>query len=283
MKRPRTGRGRWEQGVIPTGIHMVAAHVPGWMLVLTRLTGIFLFSPMLGSRTVPANAKIFLALGLSFCVYPTLLIQGTVPWPVGAPGEVAGLSLWSVAGVVGVELLIGLVIGYGASMPLMGVQLGGRVIDQQMGLGLASVLNPEFNEEAGIVSEVLFLFAMSIFLTLGGHRVMLATLVGSFGTVPLGGLGVGSDLLGLVVGVTAAAFDVALRVAGPVLCLMLLETLSLGFIAKTVPQMNILSVGFVLRILIGAAVLIGSIGVIGGVCAEVIESTLEQVMLLFMR
>jgi flagellar biosynthetic protein FliR len=257
------------------------AHLPAWLLVLFRLTGMFMFAPMFGSVTIPARVKVFLALGLSFCVYPMLLTPGSASAGLILPFIESGLGLWSVVSSVSMELLIGIVIGYGASLPLIGVQIGGRVVDQQMGLGLAGVLNPEFNEQTGVVSQFYFMLALAVFVILGGHRVILMTLVGSFGRVPLGGLSVDGQLLGLVVGLMETVFEMAFRISGPLLCLIFLQTVAMGFIARTVPQMNILSIGFALRILIGALVLIGSIGVINGVFVTSMRQTLRQIQLFF--
>ena len=91
----------------------------------------FVFAPVFGSRALPTRFKIFLALGLSFCVYPILLTPGSSSAQLIAPVIASGLSLWSLAGIVAMELLIGIVIGYGASLPLIGIQIGGRMMDQR--------------------------------------------------------------------------------------------------------------------------------------------------------
>ncbi len=248
-------------------------HLPAWLLVLFRLTGMFVFAPVFGSQAIAGRIKVFMALGLSFCIYPTLLAPGSASAPLVLPIVNGGLSLWSLVPVVAMELLIGLVIGYGASLPLIGVQIAGRVVDQQMGLGLAGIINPEFNAQTGIVSEFLFMMALAVFVILGGHRVMLAILVGSFSKIPLAGMWVDGHLLDLVIGMLVTVFDLALRVSAPVLCLIFLETVAMGFIARTVPQMNILSIGFALRIMVGAILLIGTVSIKNQVVIEAFRQT----------
>jgi len=259
---------------LPVSIEPLLAHLPVWAMVLFRLTGIFVFAPVFGSRIVPRMVKVFLALGLSFCIYPMLLTPGSASAQLMVPVIESGLSMWSLLGTVASELLIGLVIGFGATLPLVGMQIGGRVIDQQMGLGLAGVLNPEFGEQTGIISEFFATLAMAIFLILGGHQVVLITLIGSFQRIPLGGFWIDGPVLMLLVGLMTTIFDMALRIAAPLLCLIFLETIAMGFIARTVPQMNILSIGFALRIVIGAVLLVGSISLYGNIYA----TTLKQVL-----
>ena len=266
---------------LPISFQPLLAHLPAWMLVLFRLTGIFFFSPVFGSRTVLAPVKVFLALGLSFCIYPILLTPGSKSAALIGPVIDSGLGLWLLVGTVAVELLIGIVIGFGASLPLIGVQVGGRMVDQQLGMGLAGVYNPDFNEQTGIVSQLYFMMALAIFVILGGHRVIVATLVGSFSRIPLGGLAVDGRLLDLVAAMMATVFDLAIRVSGPLLCLVLLQTVAMGFIARTVPQMNILSIGFPLRIVVGILLLIGAVGIEGSVYMDALLSVMEQMRIFF--
>ncbi len=266
---------------MPIDLQPVVMHLPAWGLVLFRLTGIFIFAPVFGSSAVPGRVKLFLALGLSFCIYPMLLhpSSGAASGIITLLGS--GFHLWSLPVAVAMELLIGLVIGYAASLPMIALQLGGRAIDQQMGLGFAGVVNPEFNEQTGVVSEFYFVLAMAVFLILGGHRVLLITLVGSFERIPLGGFVPNGHLLSLVIGMLSTVFDLAMRVSAPVLCLIFLETVAMGFIARTVPQMNILSIGFPVRIIMGAVLLIAIMGLTTQLGARALQDTLEQLMRFF--
>lgn len=256
-------------------------HLPAWLMVLFRISGIFLFAPLLGATTIPARVKVFLALGLSLCVYPLLLSPDRPAAPLVRAAIDTPLHLWGLGAAVAVELLIGLVIGYGASLPIIAAQVGGHVIDQQIGLGLAGVFNPELGEQSGVVGEFFFLTALTIFVIIGGHRVMLVTLAGSFDHVPLGGFADMHGMLLMTLGLLSAMFDLALRVAAPLLAIIFLETVAMGFIARTVPQMNIMSIGFALRILIGLAVLIPTVGAQMHVVVEGIRRNLDLLRLFF--
>lgn len=279
---------------MPIDLTPILNHLPAWLLVMFRITGIFMMAPMFGSRTIPAKIKILFALGLSIAIYPILLSPGK---PAAVPGLEAsllgarppsvpvfidhGLSLWTVAPAVAMELMVGLLIGYSVSLPLVGMQMGGRIIDQQMGLGVAGIFNPELNEQSGVVSQFFFITALAIFLISGGHYVILATLVDSFGQVPLGGFRPDGHMLDLIIGLLASMFDMALRVGAPLLCLIFLQTVAMGFVARTVPQMNILSIGFALRIMVGALLLIGAVKIMAGVFEDGLLSALDSIRLFF--
>lgn len=220
-------------------------HVPAFAMVLCRLTGIFIFAPVFGSSVLPLRVKALMALVLAACLYP--IIPPQLP---------LALDLGTIGFAIGSEILIGLVIGYGASMPLIAMQLGGQMMGHQLGLGLAQVLNPEFDEQTEVLSQFLFISALAIFLLLNGHHAMLGALVSSYHSVPLGGYVPDGNLIVLITGMLSATFELAIRVAAPLLCIVFLETVAMGFIARTVPQMNILSLGFPMRILIGMALLV---------------------------
>jgi flagellar biosynthetic protein FliR len=236
---------------------------------------------MYGSRLIPLRVKTMLAFLLSLCVYPTLL---RVDAPsAGSIEQIidGGIGLWGMAGAVGAELMIGLIIGFGANLPLIGMQVSGRIVDQQIGLGIGGVFNPDLDDESGVVGEFYFVSALAVFLLLGGHRVLLSTLVDSFGRVPLTGFTADGHMLDLLVGLLASMFDLALRVAGPLLCLVFLGTVAMGFIARTVPQMNILSVGFPVRILIGMIVIVGAIDTGMDVFHQTLRKSLSDLSVFF--
>ncbi len=269
---------------MPIDLTPILAHAPAWLLVLFRLTGIFVIAPMIGSETIPRQVKVFLALGLSFCVYPMLLSPGHGHhFATAHLGEVInhGVPLWSMVGMIAVELLIGFAIGYAASLPIIGLQIGGQVIDQQMGLGFAGIVNPEMDEEAGIVARTLFMLALTIFILMGGHRAMFAALIGSFDKIPLGGFDNFSGLTVMMVGLLGVIFDMAVRVAAPMLCVMFLVQLSLGFIMRTVPQINVLSVGFIVRILLGATFMTAFVAIAAGVFSETVRQVMSTMLRFF--
>jgi flagellar biosynthetic protein FliR len=240
-----------------------------------RLTGIFMLAPVFGSATIPRTVKVMLVLTLSFCIYPMLLNPGHESAAMLAPIIDHGLSLWRLLPDIALELLVGLVIGYCASLPLIGMQVGGDIIDKQIGIGFADVVNPETGEQSGVIANVLFMMALAIFLIFGGHRVMLMVLIGSFNSVPIGGFQDFEGLVVMVVGMLTVAFHTGFRIAAPLLCFIFLETVAMGFIARTVPQLNIMSVGFTIRILNGTLLLIAMTAIVAWVYAGQMAAMLE--------
>lgn len=233
---------------MPDSMTYLLPHMVAFMLVAFRMAGIFMLAPMFGSNLIPVQVKALLSVVLAFCVYPIL-----------PPQPAVHLTMMTLPVTIGSEMLIGLVIGFGASLPLIAMQLGGLMMGQQLGLGFAQVVNPEYGENTDVVGQMLFLAALTIFILMNGHHALLTTLVHSFSSVPLGGYMPGADVLQVMTGLLAAMFELGVRVAAPLLCLVFLETVAMGFIARTVPQLNILSLGFPLRIIIGFMLVIALI------------------------
>jgi len=264
---------------LPVDLTPILPYVPVWLMILFRLTGIFVLAPVLGSSTVPRMIKVFLALGLSFAVWPMLWVDAEASRHLAA--AVQGLDLWSLGLLVALELLIGYVIGYAASLPLTGMQLGGHVVDQQMGLAAAQLFNPEFDDQTGVTGQLLFMFALALFVAAGGLNVMLHTLAQTFRHVPLGGFASFDQIVTMVVGMITIMFELGLRIAAPLLCLMFLISVGMGFLMRTVPQFNILSVGFAIRILASLIIMMMLIGAIAGAYGNMAGQILGELMRLF--
>lgn len=247
----------------------ILPHVLPFAAALARMSGLFIFAPLLGSQVIPMRIKAALAFLMTLCVYPMLA-------PEAPPLMV--VDLISLIPLLVGEALIGLTIGLLASTPIVFLQMGGLLMGQQMGLGIARVFNPATDTESDIIGQILLYVAMGVFLSLGGLELMHAALVGSFDRVGPGEFLQRPSPLPVLVGVTSAGMELAVRVAAPVIAIIFLETLATGFLMKTVPQLNILSFGFPVKILMGLVVLVASVGPIGEATVNSVQSTLDVVL-----
>lgn len=246
----------------------ILEHAPGFALVLARLTGLFIFAPLLSSAVVPRQFKVMLSLAMALVLYPTIDHAWSVP---------RSIDFYELGPLLASELLIGLSIGVLASIPLMTAQLAGIIMGQQMGLGLASVFNPAVDFEGDSLGQILFFIAMASYLAAGGLEVVYGTLLTTFRTVPLGGFSAMHTPLDLLLDITSSGFAVALRLSLPVLLILFLETIAAGFIMKTVPALNIMNVGFPIRILLGLFMVISSLVILLEVLMHEIGADLDAV------
>jgi len=222
--------------------------VPTLMLVIFRVAGIFITAPLLSNAAVPVKVKAAMAIVVALAVTARLAVPVTLPadWPTLVLG-------------IGGEMLIGAALGFATNLMFMGVQMGAQQIGQQMGIALANVFNPLAEATTNVMGTLFHLTAVAVFLAIGGHRMMLQGLLGSFEQVPLLGFAMRPAILEVVVGLMTAAFVLAVKVAAPVLVTLMLTSVAMGLIQRTMPQFNILSAGFQVRIL--AAGLVLAVGV----------------------
>lgn len=249
---------------------LIADHAGPFALTTARLSGLLLFGPLLAVATVPVRVRALLLFMLTLSVYPTLDPSQMEPVEL----DLAALG-WAMA----CEMLIGLSIGAVAAVPIAAMEVAGKLIGQQAGLGLATVFNPAVDTESGLLSQLLLYTAILIFLAIGGLEAMFLAVANTFSAVPLGAATPAHAPLDLYVGVLASGFEMAMRVAIPVLCIIFLETLAMGFIMKTMPQLNILSVGFPIKIIAGLMAMIFTITAVNEVAWEEISAAARALLL----
>lgn len=250
-------------------IEPILEHVIPFTLVLFRLAGVFVFAPLLSSFSLPFQAKALIAAALAAAVYPVLPPQWHIP-----PEP----HLFDVLPLVLAETMIGVCIGLIASIPLMVMQMAGVLAGYQMGLGLARSYNPELDMEMDVVGQLLFYMGTGVFLAIGGIDAVFHAVVRSFEFMPAGGFSPEDTPLALYVSVVQAGTELAMRVAAPIVGATLLMMIAMGFIMKTMPQVNILSVGFPAKILVGLFTFVAGLAAIHHVLTEETLDVLRQLM-----
>jgi flagellar biosynthetic protein FliR len=237
-------------------------------LVLTRVSGLVISAPVYGTVETPARIRAFLALIIAVLVMPAQ--WHTV---LETPRTLVDYLLM-VAG----EVLIGLTLGLGIMILFAGMQLAGQVLSQVGGASLAEVLDPTSENNTPLFSEVLRLFALAIFVSIGGHRLVLAGLLDTFQAIPPGGARFAEALPEALSTLAAQSLSLGVRAAAPVVTALLLATLVLGLIGRTAPQLNIISLGFGLNAIVTLGGLALSLGVIAWVFQEQVEPFLESIL-----
>ncbi|MGE5609125.1 MAG: flagellar biosynthetic protein FliR [Bacillota bacterium] len=239
--------------------------LPAFVLVVFRLAGMMLAAPLFGSARVPKRVKLMFALVLAAGLAPS------IPTPP-LPG-----STWQLAaGILG-ELLFGLAIGSALSFVFVAVSWAGEIIGQQMGLGLGQVFDPQFGQSGSVVGDLYFMLTLVIFLCIQGHHAFLRGVRDTFDSLPLLGVALDLNLLDLVTGLLQAATAMAMQLAAPTLVAMLITDVVLGFLSKTVPQINIMSAGLSLRAILGLLVLIVGLALTSDVISQGITDSLREI------
>lgn len=215
--------------------------LPVFLLAASRLGGMLMFLPVFGGYAVPTNVRVLLVIGLAAVVTPLIGVDTTLAW------HPLGLLI-----ALGRELLLGILMGLIVHMCFLGLQLGGQLIAQESGLAFGQVADPTTDVEQTMISSLYIQLGAVVFLIIGGHRALIAAALESFRRIPLLGDNAattsGVELLLDAVGVSG---EMAIRVAAPVLLTLFLINVAMGFISRTVPQFNILTIGFSVKGMVG--------------------------------
>ncbi|GIX02104.1 MAG: hypothetical protein KatS3mg112_1041 [Thermogutta sp.] len=236
------------------------------MLVFIRMTGLVLSAPVLSHRLVPMQVRILLALALAVLILPVV----AVPLP-----QVNNILEFAV--MVASELGVGFVLGLGMMVMIQGMQLAGDIISRMAGLGIGDVYDPTSDSELSGFSQFLFILGTVVFLVTGGEKALLSGILESYAVLKPGVLFSVSDATTLLLDCVTFSFVLAVRVAAPAMAALLTVTLVLGLISRTLPQLNLLMLGFGLNGMAALGTLLLSIGFIVMIFEQDLANTFQRV------
>lgn len=214
--------------------------------VFARMIGFFRFAPVFNRKEMPGMIKIALALLMTVCI--TSLIK---PETMGTEDSLLLSILLNFA--------VGAMIGYMAQLILLAIDAGADMINMQMGLSSAMVLDPTTSSQVSILTKIVSLLGVLIFIHLGGIYWLIRAFMRSFeifpifaSSIPLAKI-VSMDYL---VKMTSNILYMGLQVASPILLATLGQDIILGVISKTAPQVNVFQLSFLFKPVLGAAIMI---------------------------
>ena len=241
------------------------AFIPTFVLAFFRIAGMMLFAPLFGSARIPRRVRVLLAVVLAMSVTP------------GLPPAVLPGTLWAVTAGIAGEMAFGLAMGMIMSFTFIAAQWAGEIVGQQMGFNLSEVFDPQFGAQGSIIGDMYFMLTLVIFLTLGGHHVMLRGLRASFDRFEMLTLGVDGSLFETLIGFFMEATVIAIRLAAPMLMTMLVVDLALGLVGKMMPQLNVMAMGLSLRSALGLVVVILGLSMTTDVIGDAMITAMESV------
>lgn len=194
------------------------------------------------------------------------------------PGLSLPRSVVEYTGLAVIEFAIGLALGLGVFTILSGLQMAGNFIDQQIGVSLGDIFNPEFQTNATLSGQTLHLLGLALFLTVGGHLLLVSALVETFQTFPIGYAHVSAPLIDLLRNLVHESLVLAIHVSAPLILTMAVVGFAMGILGHTIPQINILVVGFPVRALVGLAIFGLAIPGIAEVLTDRIPDTIQLLL-----
>lgn len=222
-------------------MELVTEKLLNFIMVLTRISAFFMVAPIFSWNIIPLRAKA--ALVLLIAIFFSMIKPSSV-----SPD---GICVLEAILLISNEAIYGLALGLIAVLVFTAVKFGGRIIERQMGLAMANILDPltgEMGQPLGMLLEMIFII---LFLSANGHHLFLLIISRSYEAFPAGTM---PSIPILTDGITKAGSTLliaGLRLAGPILAAFLMLMVVLAVLARIAPEMNILFVSLPLRVGLG--------------------------------
>lgn len=212
-----------------------------FLLILSRILGIFLTAPFFNRREIPFNVKAAFSILISYIMLP--LLAGSI--------QIDGMFL-EVLFLAIKEFAMGMIIGISCQMIFNIFFSAGALTDIQMGLSMAQEVDPSSGSQVTNVGSFFNAFAFLLFFTSDAHYIFIRGLINSFELLPLGnGNLYTSNFFTFIIEVMLYVLSASLQLIMPIMIVLFLGNILLAFMAKTMPQMNVFIVGMPFKILIG--------------------------------
>jgi len=213
----------------------------GFTLVLTRISAFFLILPVFGWQAIPMQIKVAATVVLS------VFFAAVVPLGI----DVAEISTLKAMLLLAGEATYGLALGVIVTSLFSVVRLSGQIVEREMGLTMAEILDPLPGENGQPLGGLLEMIFVLLFLSANGHHLFLLLLSKSYTAFPAGTIPTIQTLTGGVLTAGSAMLIAALRLAAPMLAAFMVLMVALALLARLVPEMNILFISMPVRIGLG--------------------------------
>lgn len=244
-----------------------------FLLIFVRMSSFVVTAPFFHTPNVPRRVKAGLAFFISVIVYTAVIPHEIIEYK----------SIVSFAIIVIKEAIAGLLIGFGANICISITQLAGKIADMEVGLSMVQMFDPLTKEQTGFMGSIYEYGVMLILLVTNMHHYILRAFIETYTLIPIGGVKFTSEsIVATCLRFLGDYVSIAFRFCLPVVAAIMLLNALLGVLAKTSPQMNMFAVGIQLKIFVGFAVLILSIGVLPSV-SEYVFREMDAMMQMFIE
>jgi flagellar biosynthetic protein FliR len=231
-------------------------------LLLVRPGMLVIVAPPLGGTFAPAPVKVATTVLLALVLAPTIAV----------PPLTSDVSLTL---TIAREVVIGLSLGFAVRALIAAAELGGHLGGYQIGFSYAATIDPVSGVRNSVVTSLYGLLAMLALFAVNGHHQILRAMVASYEGLPIGGGHVDASILTWVREILGLVFTVGVRLAAPLVLVLLVVELAVGLVSRSAPSLNFMIVGYPVRLIVGLLVLAAMVGTVPQVVGSVIERTVD--------
>ena len=225
----------------------------GFILVLARVTPLFLVAPLFSSKMIPPRVRGIVAVGISIGLAPVAVHGQRIP------SDALTLGALVIEG-----LLVGLGFAFSIAVLFAAVESAASLIETIAGFSYGGLIDPVNGNRGGVVLQFYTLVATMIFLVIGGDAWVLRGIARTFQLVPLTAAPRISSLVAGAERVFTTVFAAALEIAAPVLLALLIADVAFGVVSRVVPQLNVFAVGFPTKVAVALLVIGASLPFVAG-------------------
>jgi flagellar biosynthetic protein FliR len=212
-----------------------------FLLILIRVGVILFMFPFFSSRIIPMLVKAGLVLLLTIILFP-VIDREALEFPD---------TLWGIAPLIIAEAIIGMIVGLLVQIFFESVRIMGQLVGFQTGFAITNILDPQSGTQVSIFSNMAYLMATILFLSMNGHHVLIAAIGESFEIIHVGHCSLSGVMVQEVMDLSADMFGIAIKIGAPAIAALLFTKVAFGLITKLMPQMNIMIVAFPVQIVVG--------------------------------
>ena len=242
-----------------------------FILILMRMASFVFAAPFFNTANTPKRLRVGLAFFLSIIVY-TLHPDMNV--------EYNGLIEY--AGLVVIESVVGILLGAMASFCVQIIQFAGKLVDMDIGISMAQIMDPTTKVQVGIMGNFYYYMLMLLLIVSGLHQYLVAAIIETYNVMPIGGVKFGMSVYTTVLNFMSDYFVIGFRIELPIFAATLLLNCILAIIARVAPQMNMFVVGMQLKIFVGIFVILFTIVMLPSV-SNFIYNEIQTVMASLVR
>jgi flagellar biosynthesis protein FliR/FlhB len=217
------------------------AYYIGFIMVLLRISSFVMVIPIFFPTGTPPTVKV------GFCVVFTFLILPGVDYhTVSLITNNSNLIMFSIN-----EVITGLTLGYITKFCFFSAQMAGQLMDFQVGFSMMSLFDPVSNDNVTLLGTLLYWISMVMFFVVDGHHMLIRAIVDSFNVINVGKFILSQGSVMMIISVFVEFFTLGLKIAIPIILIVVITDLCLGLISRTVPQLNVMILGMPIKILVG--------------------------------
>jgi flagellar biosynthetic protein FliR len=250
--------------------HFSEEQTAGFILVLARVSPLFILAPLFSSSMIPARARGIIAVGLALGIYPIATHAGD--------GQEIPMEILALGGLILKEMLVGMAFAFSLAALFAAIQVAGSILDTLIGFSFGALVDPITGTNGGVLNQLYALIGVMIFVVINGDAWVIQGLARSYEAIPLTDApSMGSLVEGAQVAFTGI-FSAAIEVCAPVLLAVLLTDVAFGLVSRVMPQLNVFAVGFPAKVIVGLVLVGATLPFVAGWLGDELQSSVSTAL-----